>query len=118
MGAGGPRFKSWCPDKKKPSFGVAFLVLINLVPMFHTYIIQSTSSGVLYIGQTNNLPDRLLRHNTNRNKWTKNKGPWILMFSRAFETRSDALALEAKLKAFKNREYLLTWIAQQENKAS
>ena len=41
-----------------------------------------------------------------------------MIFSRAFETRSDAMALEANLKAFKNREYLLTWIAQQENKAS
>ncbi|WP_421799857.1 GIY-YIG nuclease family protein [Haliscomenobacter sp.] len=84
--------------------------------MFHTYIIQSTASSVFYIGQTNNLPDRLLRHNTNRNKWTKNKGPWILIFSCAFQTRSEAMALETKLKAFKNREYLLSWIEQQEEK--
>ncbi|WP_052324559.1 GIY-YIG nuclease family protein [Haliscomenobacter hydrossis] len=70
---------------------MAFFISINSFPMFHTYIIQSTSSGVLYIGQTNNLPDRILRHNTNRNKWTKNKGPWTLIFSRAFETRSEAM---------------------------
>ena len=83
--------------------------------MFYTYVIQSTSSGVLYVGQTNNLSDRILRHNTNRNKWTKNKGPWTLIFSRAFETRSEAMVLEVKLKAFKNREYLFKWIEQQEN---
>ena len=96
---------------------MAFFVSINSLPMFHTYIIQSTSSAILYIGQTNNLPDRILRHNTNRNKWTKNKGPWTLIFSHAFETRSEAMVLEAKLKSFKNREYLLTWIEQQENKS-
>jgi putative endonuclease len=104
-----------CPNTEKPSFGVALLILTNLFLMFHTYVIQSTTSGVLYIGQTNNLHDRIHRHNTNRNKWTKNKGPWILIFSQAFESRAEAMALETKLKSFKNREYLLVWIEQQNN---
>ncbi len=40
---------------------------------FFVYIIQS-SSGKCYIGQTNNLADRLNRHNSNRSNYTKNKG--------------------------------------------
>ncbi|MEY4875937.1 MAG: catalytic domain, partial [Bacteroidota bacterium] len=43
---------------------------------FFTYILQSTTSNKFYIGQTNNLDDRLFRHNSNQNLATKNKGPW------------------------------------------
>ncbi|MCB0651127.1 MAG: GIY-YIG nuclease family protein [Saprospiraceae bacterium] len=78
--------------------------------MFHTYIIHSLQTDQLYIGQTNDLDDRIIRHNTNRNKWTKNKGPWVLIFSRPFESRSKAVQLERKLKGFKNRERILAWI--------
>jgi putative endonuclease len=78
--------------------------------MFYTYVIQSDKSRQLYIGQTNDLKDRLLRHNSNRNKWTKNKGPWSLIFSQQFETRSEAVRLERKLKGFKKRERVLAWI--------
>jgi putative endonuclease len=81
--------------------------------MFYTYVIQSSSSSILYIGQTNNLQDRLLRHNTNRNKWTKNKGPWVLIFSKAFDSRAEAMNLETHLKGSKNPQYLLRWIEQQ-----
>lgn len=48
--------------------------------MFTTYIIESLKDGRLYIGQTNNIHDRILRHNSNRNKATKNKGPWRLIY--------------------------------------
>ena len=78
--------------------------------MYHTYIIQSEKTNQIYIGQTNNLEDRLLRHNSNRNKWTKNKGPWVFIFHKEFETRSEAIILERKLKAFKKRERVLAWI--------
>lgn len=81
--------------------------------MYFTYIIQSETSSMLYIGQTGNLDDRLLRHNQNRNQFTKNKGPWKLVFAQSFETRAEAVKLETKLKKFKNREYLLKWIQQQ-----
>lgn len=76
---------------------------------YHTYVIQSTSLGIFYIGQTNNLSDRLARYNSNRNKYTKNKGPWILFFSKQFESRAQAVALELKLKSFKNKDFLLKY---------
>ncbi|KAA3639116.1 MAG: GIY-YIG nuclease family protein [Bacteroidetes bacterium] len=78
--------------------------------MFFTYVIQSLKTNQIYIGQTNDLEDRLLRHNSNRNKWTKNKGPWSIIFSKSFETRSEAVRLERKLKAFKSRERVISWI--------
>ncbi|MEY4876613.1 MAG: hypothetical protein RL708_1762, partial [Bacteroidota bacterium] len=39
-----------------------------------------------YIGQTNNLDDRLFRHNSNQNLATKNKGPWQFIFTKQFTT--------------------------------
>jgi putative endonuclease len=74
--------------------------------MFWTYVIYSTSTDIYYIGQTDNLADRLVRHDANRNKYTKNKGPWEVVFSKEFTTRNEAMALEKKLKSFKTPKYL------------
>jgi putative endonuclease len=75
--------------------------------MYYTYIIESITSEKLYIGQTNNLTDRIKRHNTNQNKFTKNKGPWKLIYSKEFGSRSEAVKFEMKLKSIKNKSYLL-----------
>ncbi|MBP6731162.1 MAG: GIY-YIG nuclease family protein [Chitinophagales bacterium] len=82
---------------------------------FHTYILQSATTGKLYIGQTNNLEDRLVRHNTNRNKYTAGKGPWLLYFSKCFETRAEAVQLEQQLKNWKNPAKVKQWVAEQMN---
>ena len=66
--------------------------------MFYTYILQSQSTGKLYIGSTQNLEERIKRHNSGGSNYTRNKGPWILLFSMNFETRSEAASLEYKLK--------------------
>ncbi len=80
--------------------------------MYWTYVIYSPSHDIFYIGQTNNLQDRLLRHNQNRNKYTKGKGPWQLFFSKAFDTRAEAVQLEQKLKRYKNKDYLKERLAE------
>lgn len=82
--------------------------------MYYTYILQSESSGKLYIGQTNHLESRVNRHNSNKNFTTKNKGPWDLIFHKEFESRSEAMIYEKKLKAFKSKEYLLDKINKNE----
>jgi putative endonuclease len=81
--------------------------------MYYTYVLYSSTKGIYYIGQTNNLQDRILRHNQNRNKYTKGKGPWELVFSRSFGTRREAVELEQSLKKFRNRTYLERWISSQ-----
>jgi len=78
--------------------------------MYYTYILQSETTNKLYIGQTNDLEDSLFRHNSNQSLSTKNKGPWKLIFSIEFNSRSEAVLLERKLKAFKNTSRILKWI--------
>jgi putative endonuclease len=78
--------------------------------MYYTYILISKTSGRLYIGQTNNIEDRLHRHNSGQSPATKGKGPWDLLFSKSFATRVEAVQLELKLKSFKNHQYIISWI--------
>ena len=79
--------------------------------MHFVYIIQSISTNRFYIGETKNLSDRLQRHNQNRSKATKNRGPWKVVIVCAMKNKSEAVKLERRLKALKNSrkaiEYLL-----------
>ncbi|NOS85373.1 MAG: GIY-YIG nuclease family protein [Ignavibacteria bacterium] len=77
---------------------------------YYTYIIQSESTKRLYIGQTNNIHNRLLQHNSDISPSTKNKGPWKILFAKGFESRTEAILLEKKLKSFKNKQRVLRWI--------
>jgi putative endonuclease len=75
--------------------------------MYYTYIIKSVKTGKLYIGLTRDLEERLIRHNTGQNKSTKDKGPWELFYLKTFDTGSEAVLHELKLKNTKNKTYLL-----------
>ena len=75
--------------------------------MYHTYILKSEKSKRLYIGHSENIERRLLEHNTNQSKSTRNKGPWEIIFTKEFESRSEAVKFELKLKSIKNKNYLL-----------
>jgi putative endonuclease len=66
--------------------------------MFFTYIIQCEKTDKFYVGSTQNVEERLRRHNSNHSKSTRNKGPWVLVKSFEFTTRSEAMHLEKKIK--------------------
>ena len=68
------------------------------VEMYFVYILYSRSLNKFYVGQTNNLNDRLIRHNMAREKFTKNGIPWDLIHNMEVESRSEALILERKIK--------------------
>jgi len=74
--------------------------------MFTTYIIKFLTFDIYYIGQTNNPPNRLARHNQNRDKYSKGKGQQELVYSCNFKTRREAVQLEQKLKSYKNKQSL------------
>jgi putative endonuclease len=77
---------------------------------FWTYVIRSVPTGRLYIGHTMNLSKRLKEHNDPESfssRFTKRiPGPWILVHSEQFATRSGAYRRERWLKTGKGREYL------------
>jgi putative endonuclease len=79
--------------------------------MFYTYIIESISSGIYYKGSTSDYERRLEEHNCGHNFYTKNRGPWRLVFVQEFQTREEAIKLERRLKRC-NKQYL-KWLIQQ-----
>lgn len=63
------------------------------------YILRC-ADDTLYTGITNNLEQRLAKHESGKGaKYTKGRGPLTVVYSESFETRGDALKREAAIKA-------------------
>ena len=74
--------------------------------MYTVYILYSKTSLKYYTGQTNNLEDRLFRHNSGLSLSTKTGRPWSLIYQIQFDTRSEAVQLEIKIKKRGAKRYL------------
>ena len=73
--------------------------------MFFVYIIQN-SDGKYYIGYTQDIEDRLKRHNRNCSGFTKNKGIWKLVYREKFSNKRDAIKKENYIKSQKSRRFI------------
>ena len=74
--------------------------------MFIVYILYSSHVDQYYVGHTQNMEDRLSRHNSGRSLSTKKGKPWNLVYTETFETRSEAMLREKAIKKMKSRTYL------------
>ena len=79
--------------------------------MFYTYILKSETSGKIYIGQTADLENRLMRHNgllpTKKSSFTSKQGKdWKIIYTERFDTRAEAMKREKELKSGKGREFI------------
>ena len=73
---------------------------------FFFYILQSEKDDSYYLGQTANLKDRLKRHNQGRSRYTKNRGPWKLVYQEEFTSRSESVRREQECKQKHSREFI------------
>ena len=75
--------------------------------MLWAYILQNPA-GRFYVGHTDDLEARLLRHNCtdNASTYTRKNGPWVLVWSEAHETRATAMAREKQIKAMKSAAWI------------
>ncbi len=74
--------------------------------MFYVYVLKSRKDGKLYKGSTNDLRKRFKQHNENKSIWTKNKGPWDLIYYEACLNEEDAKSREKYLKTGMGKRYL------------
>ncbi|MDE2939751.1 MAG: GIY-YIG nuclease family protein [Chloroflexota bacterium] len=74
--------------------------------MFTVYVLQSDSSGLLYVGQTRDLARRLGEHQQGLASYTRNRGPWTLVYEEEWATRGEAMRRERFLKSGVGREWL------------
>ena len=65
---------------------------------YYVYILYSAGHDKYYIGQTNDIVNRLLRHNSGMEKVTRSYIPWQMVCDIEKQTRSEAMILEKKLK--------------------
>ncbi|MCG8310949.1 MAG: GIY-YIG nuclease family protein [Cytophagales bacterium] len=71
------------------------------------YILYSAKLERYYVGSTNNLEDRLRRHNKGYGKYTQKGIPWILVSDYRFSTRSEAVKFENRIKKRGIKRFLL-----------
>ncbi len=75
---------------------------------FHTYIIQSQTTGKYYIGYTSDLKARIEQHNHHLNSKSKTTakfpGPWILVYSELYLSKTEAIVREKQIKSWKSRK--------------
>ena len=67
---------------------------------FFVYMLRcvSVAKKRTYVGYTNNLKHRLIKHNNNKGaKYTKGN-KWVIIYKRKFSTKSKAMSYEYKLK--------------------
>lgn len=69
--------------------------------MFYTYILKSQKTKRYYIGQTENLNNRLKRHNAGLVRSTKHGIPWEIMYYETFNTKLEACRRELEIKGYK-----------------
>jgi putative endonuclease len=74
--------------------------------MYYVYILYSITKAKFYVGQTNNISDRLKRHNNGASISTKSGMPWEIVYSIELESRSEAVILETKIKKRGTKRYL------------
>ena len=76
--------------------------------MFYIYVLKSQKDNGFYIGQTNNLENRLKRHNAKQVRSTKSRAPLEIIYSEKFMTRAEAMQREKYLKSLKGGEAFKT----------
>ncbi len=74
--------------------------------MFVVYILYSDGLNKYYVGHTQDITDRLQRHNQGRSKATKSGIPWKVVYKEVCKTKSEAYNRELYIKKQKSRVYI------------
>jgi len=74
--------------------------------MYYVYILLSKRDKKFYTGCTNNLKDRIKRHNRGQISTTKNRRPLYLIYYEACLNKDDAYKREKYLKTAWGKRYI------------
>ena len=83
---------------------------------YFVYILQSLKDGSYYVGSTQNLDERVKRHNQGRSTYTKSRRPWNLVFSEEHPNKSSALKRENQIKRRKKKDYIESLVQRSRHK--
>ena len=71
---------------------------------FFVYILQSLHDKRYYIGYTTNIENRLNYHNAGKQRSTKSRIPFKIIYIEEFESKMKALQRERQIKSYKGGE--------------
>ncbi len=75
--------------------------------MHYVYILKSQRNGRRYTGCTSKTPEvRLAEHNHRGDDWTRQNGPFKLIYHEALPTKTEALRRERFLKSGRGRQHI------------
>jgi len=76
---------------------------------YFVYVLRNPA-GLHYIGLSEDPLRRLEQHNSGNSRWTRNRGPWVIIWTRGGMTLAEARKLENELKKQKGGDgfYQLT----------
>ena len=75
--------------------------------MYFIYVLKSLKNNKRYIGYTSKqLFKRLKEHNTGCNKWTRENGPFTIIYFEEYQTKTEAIKREKFLKSGQGRKFL------------
>lgn len=74
--------------------------------MHYVYVLKSLKDGLLYLGRTENLRQRLSEHNKGKAESTKLRRPFKLVYYEASNSIKDAVHREKYLKTAWGKRYL------------
>jgi len=72
--------------------------------MYFVYILQSQKDQKFYIGSTSDVNARLDYHNSGRQRSTRHRIPFILVYTEEFQDKSQAEKREKQIKSYKGGE--------------
>ena len=73
---------------------------------YFVYIIYSKTCDKYYIGQTDNIDDRLISHNSGNSPYTSRARDWQIVYSETYGTRTEVRKRELEIKRKKSRKYI------------
>ncbi|MEK7650946.1 MAG: GIY-YIG nuclease family protein [Patescibacteria group bacterium] len=75
--------------------------------MYYNYVLRSKKDGKWYTGYTNDLRKRFSQHNSDKfPQWTKNRGPFEIIYYEACKDLQDARSREYYLKTGMGKRYI------------
>ena len=74
--------------------------------MHYTYILKSVKFIKYYTGYTDNLENRLEKHNNGKSLYSSRYKPWRIIYFEEFASKNDAIKREKYFKSATGRRWL------------
>ena len=84
--------------RKRGSIPLGTAIFRNMT--FYVYMLQAINKKIskTYVGYTNDLNNRLKKHNSNKGAKSTKGYKWSIIYKKRFFTKNDAMSYEYKLK--------------------